>query len=143
MRWLPAALAISLTCTACNGPDSDLPPSYRHVAVPAERLRSGEAIARGEALYETHCALCHGERGDGRGRRSAGFAKRPTRFADPGWRDRTTPRRVFFTIREGVSGTPMPSWRWLSEDETWDLAAYVLSLAGTASPGDDASPGSD
>jgi mono/diheme cytochrome c family protein len=140
MRWLPATLAIALTCTACSGPDSDLPPAYRRLAVPAERLRSTEAIARGETLYEGNCILCHGERGRGRGRRSAGFAKRPTRF-DPAWRERATPRRVFFVVREGVPGTPMPSWSWLSEDDTWDVVAYVLSLAETTSPGDEPPPG--
>ena len=135
MRRLPAALAISLTFTGCRGPDSDLPAAYRGVEVPEERLRSREVIARGEILYEKNCALCHGERGNGRGRRSAGFAKRPTRLADLAWRGRTTPRRAFFVVREGVAGTPMPSWRWLSEDETWALVAYVLSLAEPPSRG--------
>ena len=133
MRWLLAACAISLTCTACRGVDSDLPPAYRHVPVPEARLRSAEARARGKALFAANCVLCHGERGDGHGRRSAGFAKAPADFTDPAWRRRVTPRRVFFVIREGLRGTPMPSWGFLSEDETWDLAAYVLSLGPGAS----------
>jgi mono/diheme cytochrome c family protein len=140
MRRLPAALAISLTCTACSGPDSDLPGAYRRVEVPEPRLRASEAIARGEILYETHCVLCHGERGDGRGRRSAGFARAPTRLADPAWRRRTTPRQAFYVIREGRRGTPMPSWSWLGENETWDVVAYVLSLAETTSRGEEPSP---
>jgi mono/diheme cytochrome c family protein len=136
MRRLPAALAISLTCTACSGPDSELPPAYRGVAVPEERLRASEAIARGEILYETYCLLCHGERGSGQGRRTAGFAKRPTRFADPTWQRGTTPRQVFYVVREGQPGTPMPSWRWLGDDETWDIVAYVLTLAEMSERGD-------
>jgi hydrogenase maturation protease len=130
MRRLPAALAISLTFSACSGPDSDLPRAYRRVAVPEERLRAREAIARGEVLYGRNCVLCHGERGNGQGRRSAGFARAPTRFADPAWRRRTTPRQAFYVIREGRRGTPMPGWSWLGENETWDVVAYVLSLAG-------------
>ena len=51
MRRLPAALAISLTYTACSGPDSELPPAYRGVAVPEARLRSPEAIARGRVRF--------------------------------------------------------------------------------------------
>jgi len=129
MRWLLAALAISLTSTACRGVDSDLPSPYRSVAVPEEGLRSPEARARGRALFAANCVLCHGERGDGHGQRASGFQKSPANFTDPYWRRGTTPRRVFFVIREGLRGTPMPAWSFLSEDETWDLAAYVLSLA--------------
>jgi mono/diheme cytochrome c family protein len=36
---------------------------------------------------------------------------------------------VYYAIREGVSGTPMPSWRSLSEEQSWDLVAYVLSFS--------------
>jgi mono/diheme cytochrome c family protein len=134
MKRLLSALLISLTCTACSGPDSDLPPDYRRVEVPRARLRSPEAVARGRVFFAANCALCHGERGDGRGRRSAGFAKAPANFTDPAWKARTSPRRVFFAIREGLRGTPMPSWRWLGEDETWDLVAYVLSLGPPSTP---------
>jgi len=129
MRRLLAALAISLTSTACRGVDADLPPAYRRLTVPRERLGSPEARARGQALFAANCALCHGERGDGHGKRAAGFAKAPANFTDPYWRRQATPRRVFFVIREGLRGTPMPAWSFLSEDETWDLAAYVLSLS--------------
>jgi mono/diheme cytochrome c family protein len=133
MRRLLAALTISLTSTACRGPDSGLPEAYRRVAVPTARLGSPEARARGRALFVAHCAICHGERGDGHGMRSTGFAVPPANFTDPAWRRGATPRRVFFAIREGVRGTAMPSWRWLSEAQTWDLVAYVLSL-GPAPP---------
>jgi len=36
---------------------------------------------------------------------------------------------VYFVIREGVSGTAMPAWAGLNPKETWDLVAYVLSVA--------------
>ena len=39
------------------------------------------------------------------------------------------PKKVFFNIREGVQGTGMASWKALDEDETWDVVAYVLSIA--------------
>ncbi len=40
-----------------------------------------------------------------------------------------TPRWLFFVIREGIRRTPMPAWKILSQDQTWDLVAYVLSVA--------------
>ena len=128
MRRLLSALTISLTLAGCRGPDSSLPEAYRRVDVPAARLASPEARARGRVLFVSNCVLCHGERGDGHGLRASGFAKPPANFTDPAWRRGVTPRRVFFAIREGVRGTPMPSWRWLKEGETWDLVAYVLAL---------------
>ena len=128
MKRLLWALTISLTSTACRGPDSDLPGPYRRIDVPEARLESTGARERGQGLFAAHCALCHGDHGDGHGRRSSGFAKAPADFTDPAWRERATPRRVYFVIREGLRGTPMPGWSGLSEGETWDLVAYVLSL---------------
>jgi high-affinity iron transporter len=132
-RWL-WALTLSLTSTACSGPDSDLPEAYRRLDVPEVLLRSPEARASGRKLFLANCALCHGERGDGHGRRNAGLAKAPANFTDPAWRRGATPRRVFFVIREGLHGTPMPAWNWLSPDETWELVAHVLSLGPTPAP---------
>lgn len=134
MRWRPVAVAISLTCTACSRIDSDLPPPYDRVRVPETELRSPEAIARGRVLFVANCALCHGERADGRGRRAAGFSKAPANFTDPDWQRRTSARRAYYVIREGLRGTPMPSWKALSEDECWDLVAYVLSVSQAPRP---------
>jgi mono/diheme cytochrome c family protein len=134
MKRLLSALTLSLTFTACSGPDSGLPEAYRRIEVPGARLRASEARASGRRLFLANCVLCHGERGDGHGMRSAGFAKPPANFTDPAWRRGVTPRRVFFAIREGVHGTPMPSWKWLGDDETWDLVAYVLSLGPGPAP---------
>lgn len=130
MRWLAAALTLSLTSTACSPGDSVLPAEYQRLAVPEERLRSAEAQARGRALYESHCALCHGPRGDGRGARAAGFARPAADLTSPAWRARTTPRRAFFVIREGLRATPMPGWKGaLDDQQIWDVVAYVLSLS--------------
>jgi mono/diheme cytochrome c family protein len=40
-----------------------------------------------------------------------------------------TPKRVYYVVREGIRATPMPACKILSEDQTWDLVAYVLSVA--------------
>jgi len=119
---------LALVLSGCS-PDRDLPPSYRDLAVPKERLASPEARERGRALYQQNCALCHGVEADGRGVRREGFSSPPRDFSDPDVRRRVSPRRMFFEIREGVRGTAMPSWKSLSEGETWDLVAYLRSVA--------------
>ncbi len=93
------------------------------------RLLSSAARARVGALFVRHCAICHGDAGDGRGRRRAGFESRPADFTSTAWRSRMTPAAVFDAIRNGKRGTSMPAWRVLADEEIVDLTAYVLSLA--------------
>jgi mono/diheme cytochrome c family protein len=116
-------------CSGCSAPDGDLPVPYRRVAVPVERLADPAARARGRALFLTHCAICHGERADGRGRRRSAMTRPPADLSRPEWRRRTSPRRLFFVVREGLRGTPMPAWKGtLDADQTWDVVAYLRSL---------------
>lgn len=118
----------SLTLPGCAGGDRDLPRAYGRVEIPSELLRSAGANAQGRALFLEHCALCHGERGDGHGERREGLTRAPRDFTNADWRRSTSPRRVFFAIREGIAGTPMPQWKSLSEQDAWEMTAYVLSL---------------
>jgi mono/diheme cytochrome c family protein len=128
-RMRTAGLLALLALPGCAGADRDLPREYRQLEVPDSRLSSAEARDRGRALFLEHCALCHGERGDGHGERREGLTLAPRDFTNVDWRRSTSPRHVFFAIREGLSGTPMPQWKSLSEQEAWDMTAYVLSLA--------------
>jgi high-affinity iron transporter len=117
-----------LVCQACGGPDRDLPAAYRRMVVPEAALSDPAVRARGRTLFLEHCALCHGDRGDGHGVRREGLSQPPRDFTSAAWRASTSPRRVFFAIREGLAGTPMPGWKSLSEQDAWDMTAYVLSL---------------
>ncbi|MEX1244431.1 MAG: cytochrome c [Thermoanaerobaculia bacterium] len=95
-----------------------------------ERLKASSAISRGRTLYLEHCALCHGVHADGKGVRREGLSSDPRDFTDVHWRERFSPRRVFWTLREGKPNTPMSSWRALPDEDLWDLTAYVISVAG-------------
>ncbi len=118
-----------LAFSACRGGDGDLPAPYRRLAVPSDRLQSTEARERGRARFLEHCALCHGDRADGRGVRRQGLSSPPRDFTDPAWRKRTSPRRVFSVIRDGSPGTAMPAWKALDDGQVWDLTAYLLAVS--------------
>ena len=120
--------AMLLALTGCRGRDAGLPSGYRSLPVPEAMLVSRDARTRGRELFVENCAICHGDRGDGNGIRREGLYPPPRDFTNPDWRKEISPRRVFFVIREGVSGTPMPSWKSFSDNDTWALAAYVLSI---------------
>jgi len=129
MRWrMTLALLMWLVLPGCGDADRDLPSPYRHVAVPEAQLTSAAARERGRVLFEVNCALCHGVRGDGHGQRREGLDVPPRDFTAPDWKRRTSPRHVFFAIREGLAGTPMPAWKSLSERDAWDLTAFLLSI---------------
>ncbi len=128
MRWNLVILGILSLLLACKGRDSDLPSSYRQLTVPRKTIDSPAAIAAGRRLFLKHCALCHGKDAKGEGERHSYLSSPAQNLTDPDWQRKATPRHVYFWIREGVEGTSMPSWKSLSEDQTWSLVAYVLSL---------------
>lgn len=121
MRSRPTGwmLAMLLGLSACEETGGALP----------EGLDSFEVRLRGRELFVRHCAICHGERADGHGIRRRSLSGPPADFSDPSWSERTAPRRTFEIIRAGVPGTSMPAWKVLEEDETWDLVAYLHSVA--------------
>jgi mono/diheme cytochrome c family protein len=128
-RMLQAtAICVSLASSGCDR-GAAVPARYRTLAVPDATLASAESRARGRALYLEHCALCHGERADGRGQRRAALSTAPADFTSRAWRAGTTPRRLYAVIHGGVRGTAMPAWRTLGDDEIWSLVAYLLAVS--------------
>ena len=123
------ALLMSLALSACSAEQARRGTDYSHVEVPVARLASDDARSRGRALFEQKCALCHGARADGNGARSKGLSSKPANFQNPQWRRSVTPLEVFEIVSEGKRGTSMPAWPTLSEDQKWDVVAYVLSVA--------------
>ena len=123
------ALVISLALSACSAEDTPSTIDYSKVEVPVERLSSDDARGRGRLLFREKCALCHGERADGRGARRGGLSGKPINFHNKEWRANTTPLRVFEVLSEGKRGTSMPAWPTLSSEQKWDIIAYVLSVA--------------
>ncbi len=99
---------------------------------------SEEMVTRGrEAYVKGQCGKCHGEGGYGDGPSSLtledafGNAIPPRNYhkaAD--FKRGHTLRDIALTINTGNNGTPMPAFNEaFSEQEVWDLAAYIHSLA--------------
>lgn len=125
MTRTPIAWCLPFALWACDGPS--VPAEYRDVEVPLATLKSPEVQQEGRALYEQHCVLCHGDNADGQGKRHTDLSAHPPNFNTPAWRRTVNARYVFGTIREGKASSSMPSFRAISEEDTWKLVAYVLS----------------
>ena len=89
----------------------------------------GDAAA-GKMLFEKNCVLCHGKEGKGDGPAAAALNPKPKNFADPAVVAKSD-KELFDTITKGRPGTPMASFeKTLTEQERWDILAYVRSLGG-------------
>ena len=87
------------------------------------------SLERGLALYQAQCASCHGAEGRGDGPLASQLTPPPVAFSN---RERARERSLFSlhqTITRGVSGTSMPAFPALSEDDRWALAFFVSTLA--------------
>jgi high-affinity iron transporter len=91
--------------------------------------RSPPDLEKGEALFGTHCAACHGAKGDGQVEIAATMNPPPANFLNPEVADGLTAYKAYNTTGFGVVGTGMPSFAGvLTEDERWALAFFVLTL---------------
>jgi mono/diheme cytochrome c family protein len=86
---------------------------------PVPDLTDPKTISAGHDLYlDKHCSHCHGATGEG----GVNLAKR----------DLANPSYVFEAIADGRErgGLRMPAWREvLSDQEIWQVTAYVISLS--------------
>lgn len=112
-------------------------PAPRPITIPPAPRRTPALLALGKKFYaDAECLKCHGAggRGDGESadtlRDEWGYAIVPYDFTIPGrMKGGDTVRDVYRTLRNGIGGTPMPAYGdALSQEETWGLAYYVLSL---------------
>lgn len=87
-------------------------------------------VAAGKVLFEKTCVLCHGKEGKGDGPAAAALNPKPKSYADPSVTAKSD-KELFDTITKGRPGTPMTSFeKTLTEQQRWDILAYVRSLGG-------------
>jgi mono/diheme cytochrome c family protein len=83
-------------------------------------------LARGQAVFEKHCQVCHGARGKGD---CYPFLKPPPADLTAAEVQSKPDVQLLNTIREGHAETAMGAWRVsLSDGESWDVLAYVRTL---------------
>jgi len=84
------------------------------------------AAADGQRLYDGTCQTCHGPAGVGDPGRGG-----PALNAS-GLKHGDADADLFRTIRQGVSGTQMPPYKGLRDEQIWQLVSYIRSLQNTA-----------
>ncbi len=95
----------------------------------------GDANA-GKGVFEKRCQGCHGEKGDGKGLAAVFLYPKPADFTGGKFKLRSTPSGemptdddLFKTITNGVPGSAMPAFNYISEDERWNVIQHVKTLS--------------
>ncbi len=91
-------------------------------------LRAAERLYKGDGKGVA-CATCHGANGDGRGPMSDMFDPAPRNFACAQTINGIPDGQLFWIIRFGSPKTSMPPHPALSDEQVWQLVAYLRRLA--------------
>ncbi|MBI4575949.1 MAG: c-type cytochrome [Planctomycetes bacterium] len=124
MSDLVAASLVVVSLAGCPA-DSATGRSLRHA--PSDPA----TLARGQEVYSSQCALCHGAEGRGDGEFAFLLDPRPRDLTAARFRIASTANRVptdadlFDTITRGMPGSAMPPWGHLPEADRWALVAHV------------------
>jgi mono/diheme cytochrome c family protein len=78
-----------------------------------------DAVLAGEKLFRHHCAGCHGEDAQGKGR-AVNLRSHAVQDALPG--------ELVWFLRNGNLAAGMPSWSGLPEPRRWQIVTYLKSL---------------
>ena len=79
---------------------------------------------KGKELFNIYCAICHGEKGDGKGN----LVKREKFLGVPSYKDREiTEGSIYHVVTYGLNSMGSHA-NQLSQEERWQVADYVLKL---------------
>ncbi len=96
----------------------------------------GDGLSFGRRVYVTHCAVCHGEKGDGQGSDAWKFSAPPRDFTKAEYKLRSTESGqlpmdadLIRSVAQGLPGTSMVPQDHLSEREIMAVVRYIKAFS--------------
>ncbi len=102
-----------------------IPPEAAQKANPVKP--SPESLAKGKKMYAIDCAMCHGEKGDGKGDMASDI-KNVSDFTNPDVQKARTDGEWFYITRKGKGEMP-PEGDRVKDEEVWNIVNYIRAFA--------------
>jgi mono/diheme cytochrome c family protein len=87
------------------------------------------SVAEGKKLYGSQCAMCHGEKGDGKGDAAEEMKINPPDFTKPDVLAKRTDGELFTIISVGSETMPGQGER-MKELQKWDIVNFLRTFEG-------------
>jgi mono/diheme cytochrome c family protein len=89
-------------------------------------VSSPELVEKGKTLFQTSCVSCHGETGQGNGPGGIALNPPPRNFTSAdGWKNSPLLSGIYKTLEEGIPGSGMISYNFLTPEDRFALAHYI------------------
>jgi mono/diheme cytochrome c family protein len=108
-----------------KAPEQKAPPAAAQKQNPVKP--TPESLAKGKKTYGIDCAMCHGEKGDGKGDMASDM-KNVTDFTNPDVQKGRTDGEWFEIIRKGKGEMP-PEGERAKDEDVWNLVNYIRAFA--------------
>ena len=104
-------------------------PTAEDAARPNPMKFTTNSVARGKRVYDTQCAMCHGDTGLGDGDVAKDINAKPPDFTNPATLKYRADGELYAIIGEGSGLMPAQGER-MKDYHKWDAINYLRSLSG-------------
>jgi mono/diheme cytochrome c family protein len=124
-----AVLALSIMSFAFTSIQQPKPwPVPEKNAKMANPIKSnGESIAAGKALWNLHCASCHGKKGLGDGSKAAQLKTTPQDMSKADLQSQSD-GSIYYKIAEGRDDMPSFKKKIPESEDIWNLVVFIRTL---------------
>ncbi len=124
-----ALLLVALFSAAQDQPSSQQPSSPSSSGPQSNPVRpTPESQARAKKIYSYDCAMCHGEKGDGKGDVASDMKLTLRDYTKPDALKDFSDRQLYDIIENGKGQMPGEGPR-AKPDEIWNLVIYLRSMS--------------
>lgn len=87
-----------------------------------------EMAQYGNKVFQTNCAICHGQGGKGDGPAGQGLNPPPRNLIEGNWTQGGTPIDLYVTLQKGIPGTSMAPFQHLPKADRWAMVHFIRSI---------------